>query len=57
MEQGLREQLKVEQEKAILAGCLLPGDGLDPHDPLGELASLADTAGAIVVDSLSLIHI
>jgi len=52
METGQREQLSVSREKAVLAGCLLPGDGLDPHDPLGELRSLADTAGAVVVDEL-----
>jgi len=52
METGRREQLSVSKEKAILAGLLLPGDGLDPHDPLGELRSLADTAGAVVVDEL-----
>ncbi len=32
--------------------CLLPGHEADPHDPLGELRSLADTAGARVVDEL-----
>jgi GTP-binding protein HflX len=32
--------------------CLLPGHEADPHDPLGELRSLADTAGAQVVDEL-----
>ncbi|MEM1213922.1 MAG: GTPase HflX [Planctomycetota bacterium] len=52
MESGQREQLKVEAERAILVAALLPNDGLDPHDPLGELRSLADTAGAIVVDEL-----
>ncbi len=52
METGKREQLSVSKEKAVLTGLLLPGDGLDPHDPLGELRSLADTAGAVVVDEL-----
>ncbi|MEM6749808.1 MAG: GTPase HflX [Planctomycetota bacterium] len=52
METGAREQLAVQEEKAILVGCLLPGDGLDPHDPLGELRSLAKTAGAVVVDEM-----
>ncbi|MEM6394477.1 MAG: GTPase HflX [Planctomycetota bacterium] len=52
MESGQREQLKVEAERAILVAALLPNDGLDPHDPLGELRSLADTAGAIVVEEL-----
>ncbi len=52
METGKREQLSVKRERALLAACLLPNDGLDPHDPLGELRSLADTAGAVVVDEL-----
>lgn len=52
MESGARAQLKVDQEKAILVACLLPGDRLNPHDPLGELRALADTAGAICVDQL-----
>ncbi|MEO0477441.1 MAG: GTPase HflX [Planctomycetota bacterium] len=53
MELGKREQsMAVAQEKAVLVGVLLPNDGLDPHDPLGELRALADTAGAEVVDEL-----
>ncbi len=54
MELNHREKnVSVAREKAILVGCLLPNDGLDPHDPLGELASLAETAGAEVVDRLT----
>ncbi len=54
MELNHREKnVSVAREKAILVGCLLPDDGLDPHDPLGELASLAETAGAQVVDRLT----
>ncbi len=53
MEQGLRENnVAVALERAVLVAALLPNDGLDPHDPLGELRSLADTAGAVVVDEL-----
>ena len=52
METGHRDALAVEQEKAILVAALLPGLDIDPHDPLGELASLADTAGAVCVDQL-----
>ncbi len=52
MEQGQRDNLTVQQEQVILVACLLPGHAVDPHDPLGELRSLADTAGAIVADEL-----
>lgn len=52
MTQIRREALAVQREKAVLAACLLPNDGTDPNDPLGELRSLADTAGAIVIDEL-----
>ena len=43
-----RTELSVRQEKAILVGVILPGSTADPRDPLGELASLAKTAGARV---------
>ena len=53
MELGKREQsVTVAAERAVLVGVLLPNDGLDPHDPLGELRALADTAGAVVVDAM-----
>ena len=57
MEQGRRESsIAVAQERAVLVGCLLPDllgqSGMDPQDPLAELRSLADTAGAIVVDEV-----
>jgi GTP-binding protein HflX len=56
MEQGRRESsVTVARERAILVGCLLPefsDTGGNPHDPLDELRSLADTAGAVVVDQL-----
>jgi len=53
MEQGKREnQSNVVRERAILVSCILPGFTGDPNDPLGELRSLADTAGAVVVDEL-----
>jgi len=52
LEDQIRSHLNVTREKAILAACLLPTMEVDPHDPLGELRSLADTAGAIVVDEL-----
>ena len=44
--------LAVQRERAVLAALLLPNDGLDPHDPLGELRQLAKTAGAVVVDEV-----
>jgi GTP-binding protein HflX len=52
MTQMQREFLTVAREPAILVACLLPNDQSDPHDPLGELRALADTAGALVVDQL-----
>jgi GTP-binding protein HflX len=44
--------LSVHAEKAILVGVMLPHSTIDPRDPLGELASLAKTAGALVVDRI-----
>ncbi|HVX83282.1 MAG TPA: GTPase HflX [Phycisphaerae bacterium] len=44
-----RTELSVRAEKAILVGVLLPDSSADPRDPLGELAALAKTAGAVVV--------
>ena len=47
-----RTELAVKQERAILVGVLLPGSTADPRDPLGELGSLARTAGAKVVGTI-----
>jgi GTP-binding protein HflX len=44
-----RSELSVRQERAVLVGVILPGSTADPRDPLGELGSLAKTAGARVV--------
>jgi GTPase len=44
-----RIELSVRQERAVLVGVILPGSNADPRDPLGELGSLAKTAGAKVV--------
>jgi GTP-binding protein HflX len=44
-----RTQLSIHQERAVLVGVILPDSNADPRDPLGELASLAKTAGARVV--------
>lgn len=44
------EQIKVEQERAILVGAILPGDHRTLQDDwLGELQALAESAGAVVV--------
>ncbi|HEY7119738.1 MAG TPA: GTPase HflX [Tepidisphaeraceae bacterium] len=47
-----RTELSVKQERAILVGVILPGSTADPRDPLGELASLAKTAGAKVAGQI-----
>jgi GTP-binding protein HflX len=47
-----RTELSVRQEKAVLVGVILPDSTADPRDPLGELASLAKTAGAKVVGTM-----
>ncbi|MGD1275964.1 MAG: GTPase HflX [Tepidisphaeraceae bacterium] len=47
-----RTELSVRRERAVLVGVILPGSTADPRDPLGELASLADTAGAKVVGTI-----
>src|ERR1700722_2869485 len=47
-----RTELSVKQERAILVGVILPKSTADPRDPLGELASLAKTAGAKVVGTV-----
>ncbi len=53
METGQRDnQLSVQAERALLVGVLLPDFGGDPQDPLAELRSLADTAGAEVLGEL-----
>src|SRR5947209_7976232 len=47
-----RTELTVRQERAVLVGVILPRSTADPRDPLGELASLAKTAGANVVGNI-----
>jgi GTP-binding protein HflX len=47
-----RTKLTVRQERAVLVGVILPKSTADPRDPLGELASLAKTAGAKVVGQI-----
>ncbi len=50
MKETVRTELSVRRERAVLVGVLLPDSQADPRDPLGELRSLARTAGAVVVD-------
>jgi GTP-binding protein HflX len=52
MSQMAREQLKVAAERTVLVHVRLPGEYVDESDPFGELAALAETAGAIVVGRL-----
>jgi GTP-binding protein HflX len=47
-----RSELSVRQERAVLVGVILPRSTADPRDPLGELGSLAKTAGARVVGQM-----
>ncbi|TVQ32646.1 MAG: GTPase HflX [Phycisphaeraceae bacterium] len=47
-----RTDIKVASEKAVLAAVHLPDSRFDERDPLGELRSLAETAGAVVVGEL-----
>src|SRR5213593_4896938 len=47
-----RTEMSVRQERAVLVGVILPRSTADPRDPLGELASLAKTAGARVVGTV-----
>jgi GTPase len=53
MEDQGRTKLSVRQERAVLVGVILPNSTADPRDPMGELASLAKTAGAKVVAQLT----
>jgi GTP-binding protein HflX len=50
--QRKRSELSVHQERAVLVGVILPDTTADPREPLGELASLARTAGARVVGEI-----
>ena len=52
MSKANKSELSVRQERAILVGVILPNSKADPRDPLGELASLAKTAGAKVVGTV-----
>jgi GTPase len=47
-----RTSIKVQSERAVLAAVRLPDSLYDQRDPFGELASLAEQAGAVVVGTL-----
>ena len=53
MPEPTRTKLSVKQERAVIVGVILPDSTADPRDPLGELQSLAKTAGARVVATLT----
>jgi len=48
-----RDEISVSQERVVLLGVILPGDDHGGEAPLEELARLAETAGAEVVDGLT----
>jgi len=48
-----RTDLAVQRERALLVAVILRDSNIDPTDPLGELRSLARTAGARVVDEMT----
>ncbi|MEN0021458.1 MAG: GTPase HflX, partial [Planctomycetota bacterium] len=48
-----RQSIKVQSERTVLAAVRLPDSAYDPSDPFGELKSLAEQAGAVVVGELS----
>jgi len=47
-----RTDMSVQRERVLLVGVIRPDSTVDPMDPLGELRSLAKTAGADVVDEM-----
>ncbi|MCK4659650.1 MAG: GTPase HflX [Phycisphaerae bacterium] len=53
MAELVREDLSVQRERALLVKVVLPGVDFDARNPLGELASLAEAAGAQVVDGMT----
>ena len=52
MDKLIRTDLAVSAERALLVCVESPNSQVDPYDPLGELRSLAMTAGAVVVDEM-----
>lgn len=47
-----RTQIKVQSERAVLAAVRLPTSVYDERDPFGELKSLVEQAGAVVVGEI-----
>lgn len=47
-----RQDIKIQQERAVLAAVHLPDSRFDERDPLGELRALAENAGAETVGEL-----
>ncbi|MDA1007820.1 MAG: GTPase HflX [Planctomycetota bacterium] len=52
MEQGLRSDVTLQKETAILVAVHMHGDDFDAEDPFGELRALAESAGVRVVATL-----
>jgi len=52
MSEPTRTELSVQAERLLLVTVLLPGSSHDPMDPVGELRSLAKTAGGVVADEM-----
>jgi len=52
MEEGVRTNLEVESERAVLVKVLLSREEREGPDPLGELRALVDSAGGVVVGEL-----
>ncbi|MBX9735367.1 MAG: GTPase HflX [Phycisphaerales bacterium] len=47
-----RTTIRAQSERTVLAALRLPGSNYDPRDPFGELAALAEQAGATVVGTM-----
>lgn len=48
-----RQAIRVQSERTVLAAVRLPGSTYDHADPFGELRSLAEQAGAVVVGEMT----
>ena len=48
-----RTDVRIQQERAVLAAVHLPDSVFDERDPLGELRALAETAGAVAVGEIT----